>query len=181
EPRPAEVRSPVVKLSGADVQAIREVMKAAQEIAFNFLKEKIPQLDDKQVRANIFLPECQDSGKAATCILKIREGLHFNMDYPPELNMTFKPSQGATGMVFSSKQARVAKRISADSAPGGWESIYKITEEQAKEIHRDLKWIISMPLKWDSGECMGVLNIDGLVYEPNIDDLYTLAAKLSRS
>jgi hypothetical protein len=92
-----------------------------------------------------------------------------NMNHPPEWHIQFMPGQGATGRAFKMNTATLTRRLS-DKA-GQWDKVHEMTPELKSIIHKDLKWIISVPLipagKFDS---VGVLNIDGIA-DVKLDDL----------
>lgn len=147
-------------------EKLRTMLEDTRKVAFNFLKSRQPALLDDDVRANIFYPKYDYPDKPKKYTLKIYPGLHRKMERDEELGITFKPKQGATGMVFDSRKACVAKKLSSDT--GGWDATFNITEDLAKIIHPDLKWIISMPLQTDGNKPIGVMNVDGLKYDfPN--------------
>ncbi|MBA7648687.1 hypothetical protein ES703_56475 [subsurface metagenome] len=158
-------------------EKLRTMLEETRKVAFEFLKSKSPELSDDDVRANIFYPEYDSSGKPDKYTLKIYPGLHCKMDYGPELQITFKPEQGATGRVFASEKACVAQRLSSDS--GDWDDTFNVTDDLAKIIHPDLKWVISMPLKGTGNKPIGVMNVDGLKHHFPIDALYECMVKLT--
>lgn len=165
-----------VVLSVSDLEKIRNVLEDTRKAAYDFLRDKNADLLDKNVRANIFFPE----GKQGDYCLRIRSGLHLKMNHEPELKIVLKPDQGVTSQAFKSGQPQVARRIRAGSgdSAGGWDSTHHITKDLEKIIHRDLEWIISMPLKrGGGGKCIGVMNVDGLVCEFDTDVLFDCATK----
>jgi hypothetical protein len=163
-----------VRLATATRQQLFEVLEEARCVVRDLLLEKNRPLEDKQVRANIFLPEYDPRG---AYVLKIRSGLHIHMT-EPELGIVLNDGQGLTGHVFKTCEPRVAQRLPTEKT--GWDLIYKITPKIAKIIHPELKWIVSMPLKGSDGKAIAVMNIDGLVHQFDIDDLYACARKLTR-
>lgn len=158
--------------------AIRETLANARKVAFDFLNALNSSLLDEHVRGNIFFPEYGPSGNRDDYVLKIRPGLHINMNSEPEIAIVLKPKQGATGQTFYSGVPRVARRLDDDSV-GGWEETHRITPELEKVLNKDLQWVISMPLRGDGGRCIGVMNIDGLVYEFKNDQLQDCMKKLT--
>jgi len=158
-------------------QSLITVLEETRKLAFEFLKQKDSKLLDDNVRANIFYPEYYSPANLQQYKLKIYPGLHLKMDYPPELNISFLPNQGATGNVFASGQARVAQRL--PSGTEGWDGFYNITNELAATIHPDLKWVISMPLQVAGGKPMGVMNVDGLRCQIPNDTLYKCIFRLT--
>jgi hypothetical protein len=175
----APSRPKTIQIPGVVSDRLRPILEEFRKEAHAFLKTKDATLPDKCVRANIFFPEYGGKERGDDYVLKIRPGLHLNME-GPEIGIILHPGQGVTDKVFQSGDARTAKRLKSDSAAGGdWESIYHITDEVAAVIHPDLKWIISMPIKGQAGRCIGVMNIDGLVHEFDTDTLFNCAAKLT--
>jgi hypothetical protein len=86
------------------------------------------------------------------------------MNYEPEWNIRFPPNKGATGVTFVDGKPRYTRRISRQA--GEWESRLKMTSTLKRKVHKDLKWIFSVPLRdpSDSNTILGVMNIDGLDY-----------------
>lgn len=158
---------------------VKKILAEGRKAAFDFLRVECPALQDKQIRANIFFPEYR-SNNWKDYVLKIRPGLHRNMNHQPELDIVLEPGQGTTGKVFSSCESLVTQRLTPNSGNGGWDDKYDITPELEAIIHRDLKWIISMPLKNGNGKSIGVMNIDGLVHQIDIDKLNDCVGKLTQ-
>ncbi len=169
-PNPAASKD--IKLGTATQERMFELLEEARKLVINTLWQKQPALEDRQIRANIFFPERRGRGY----VLKIRPGLHCQMS-EPELGITLKEGQGLTGRVILSGEPQVARRL--DTEPTGWDTLYKLTPELAKIIHPDLKWIVSMPLKGGDNKPIGVMNIDGLTHDFEMDDLYACARKLT--
>jgi len=175
-----KVKEPItIHLSGVVLEKLRVILDEARKQAHAFLKIIDPTLPNKNVRANIFLPEYGESHRWDDYVLKITPGLHLNMD-APETGIILNRGQGVTDKVFQSGEARVAQRLPLGSASSGWDAVYKITDELAAVIHPDLKWIISMPLNGgQAGRCIGVMNVDCLGHEFTLDNLFDCAAKLT--
>ncbi len=168
-----------MQIPGVVSDRLRSILEEFRKEAHAFLKTKDATLPDKYVRANIFFPEYGETQRWDDYVLKIRPGLHLNME-GPEIGIILHPGQGVTDKVFQSGDARTAKRLKSDSAEGAdWESIYHITDELAAVIHPDLRWIISMPIKGQTGRCIGVMNVDGLVHEFGTDTLFDCAGTLT--
>ncbi len=93
------------------------------------------------------------------------------MNNPGELyGVVLKPGQGATGKAYSSGHPQLALRL-PDGAGGGWDTVYEITPDLAKIIDEKLRWVISMPLKGQDGNPIGVMSVDGLVEDFDVDVL----------
>lgn len=163
-------------LSEFKLQVARKQLEDTRKIAFDFLQSKEPALSDDDVRANVFYPEYDSPHKPKKHTLEIYPGLHCKMEHEDELRITFKPKQGATGQVFASGKPCVAKRLECDT--GGWDGSYNITDDLAKIIHPDLKWIMSMPLKTGRSKPIGVMNVDGLKHDFSTDVLYDCMVRL---
>jgi hypothetical protein len=168
-----------ITLSSTTRKAMFDVLEAARHLVWDHLHIKKPDLQENQVRANIFFPEYESAGKSKHAfVLKIKPGLHINMT-EPELGITLAPGQGLTGHVFQTGEPRVAQR--QPTVETGWDERYQITPELAAIIHPELKWIVSMPLKGADGKPIAVMNIDGLTHQFNVDDLYECSRKLTQS
>lgn len=170
-------KPPRLSISELKHERLRKILEETRKAACEFLESKNPALSDEDVRANIFFPEYDSSGKPNKYKLTIYPGLHLKMDRQRELNIAFKPKQGVTGNVFASGRARVAQRL--PSGTGDWDNIYNITDDLAAIIHPELKWITSMPLKSGGSRPIGVMNVDGLRHQFPIDILYECMGKLT--
>jgi hypothetical protein len=101
------------------------------------------------------------------------------MNYEPEWGIKFPLKKGATGVTFLDGKSRYTERISAKE--GEWESKLKMTQELRRTVHKDLKWIFSIPLvdPSDSNVILGVMNIDGLDYAIGENTVTKAIVKLS--
>lgn len=158
-----------IVLSNVVFDNVRTTLQDTQRIAFEFLRTKYSDLSAEEVRANIFLPVYGEPNNAKKYMLEIYQGLHVNMERQEELEIRFKPNQGATGYVFKSGKKQVALRL--PSGKGEWSSKYNINKALAKIIHPNLKWIITVPLTVGGNEIIGVLNVDGLGHQFSTDTL----------
>jgi hypothetical protein len=152
-------------------QGLREI----QEDAVNALKASGIAIPAAKVRANIFLLAQVRGGKAdGRWRLVLHPDLSVNMTHMPELDLQFEIGQGATGLAYRDGGYILTKRLK--SPKGDWERKFKMTPDLDKRIHRDLKWIVSMPLVMkDTYDAVGVLNIDGLVEINDEDILHNIA------
>lgn len=173
--RPAS--PPLLPLPPYKADRLKTMLEETRKEAFKFLRRNNQVLSDNDVRANIFFPVCDASGKQNKNKLKIYSDLYCKMDSPEEREITFKPKQGATGRVFTDGQRRVVQRLPSGS--GDWEDVYNITDKLAAIIHPDLKWIISMPLIGTDKKPIGVVNVDGLRCEFPTDVLSTCMRNLT--
>ena len=142
-------------------EALKFLEAALQEIrlqAYESIATRVPGLAIESVRANIFLLARTEKNDYK---LVIHRRLCVNMNHSPEWNIQFAPGQGATGRAFKMNTAGLTRRMS-DKA-GQWERILEMTNELKTVVHKDLKWIVSMPLiPTAKFESLGVLNIDGI-------------------
>jgi hypothetical protein len=168
-----------IRLSSVVSKDLRAVLAGFRKEAHAFLNTKNPNLLDENVRANIFFPEYGKLQQWDDYVLKIRPGLHLNME-EPETGIILHPGQGVTDRVFQTGEPQVAKRLKPDSARrSDWDSVYQITDEVAAIIHPDLKSIISMPIKGQAGQYIGVMNLDGLIHDFKTDTLFDCAGRLT--
>jgi len=135
----------------------------------------------EQVRTNIFT--LHEDGK-----LRILEGFHVNMEGPMvaenELSIAIPSGCLSSGRAY--KYFRPV--LSLKSADGKWpyssdvESPAHDLVDEVQKAHRDLKWIISMPIPYQVQPfklVSGVLNIDGLGTTPNKDQMRELLTDMS--
>jgi hypothetical protein len=174
-PPPPTAAPTDIVLATATRDRMFQLLEEARRLVFDTLRQKQRALEDGQVRANIFFPEYRSGG---SYLLKIRPGLHIQMS-GAELGITLKAGQGLTGKVFQTGEPRVAQRVMTE--PTGWELVYRITPDLAEIIHPELRWIVSMPLKGAGNRPIGVMNIDGLTHQFDVDDLYACARRLTVS
>jgi hypothetical protein len=177
---PAEVWTRLVPRLPIDRGVLDELATLLEQIrgvAFEHLKKLQPELEDRKIRANVFLPNYRDAQQGLPCVLFMPTELRIHMNYPPEWRLRLAPGQGLTGVVYSSGDQGIAKRLA--QAEGEWDEIYQLSDAQKASLHRDLKWIISMPLKDPANEnTLGVLNIDGLVHDFEYDTLSRVMTSL---
>lgn len=153
-----------IPLSWQAQKKLGELLNIIQKKLYRELRKKRSNLEDRQIRANVFLPDYRGAKCFQDIRLYIPDCFRVNMNYEPEWRIKFPPNQGATGVTFLDGKSRYTKRISAKE--GEWESKLKMTQKLRKSVHKDLKWIFSIPLidPSDSNVILGVMNIDGLDY-----------------
>jgi hypothetical protein len=133
----------------------REVIRKQQNIA------------NDCVRANVFVPDYLQTRDGWAFELFMEPRLRLQMNRPQEYAIRFAPGQGATGKAFlESRQSIVPRRD------------FELTDALRDNIHPDLKWIITTPIKSSSGAALGVLNIDGLRHELDVDTVLQEPADL---
>lgn len=163
-----------IQLPANEFEQVRQLLNTARRRVSEFLQSKNAELQDSQVRANIFVSNAGQSGRPDESFLEIYHGLHWNMDSHKERGIKLGLQQGVTGSVYRTGRSRVALRIEDDAAE--WEESFDITAELREIIHPELMWIVSMPIRDTQGRTIGVLNIDGLKHKFFDDDLYGCVA-----
>lgn len=155
---------------------LEQIRKRAGEI----LQQADPELQDRQVRANVFLPEYRYFKEGFGFELFIPAGLARNMNHPPEAELRFAVGQGAVGVTFLQGTSTLTKRLPRDE--GDWSAVFRLTEEHKLQIHKDLRWVVSIPLRDPSErevrETLGVLSIDGLDRDFKADVLADMMVKV---
>jgi len=159
------------------VRSIRILLESLRKRAHEILRLTAPELENSDVRANIFFPDA-DPSDTDNIKLTIYPGLHLKMELDKELGIAFRPGQGLTGDVFESGTDSVARRSSADEDED-WDEKYDITDEIAGLIHPDLKCIISFGIRDQDQKTMAVVNIDTLNYTFSNDVLYDCMYRLA--
>jgi len=146
---------------------IRDVLQEIHRYACETLRSHNPSLDPEKIRANIFLlAEVSGGADDGEWKLVIHPDLAINMNQPEELGLQLAVGQGATGLSYRDGTYQLTRRLASPAI--GWDQKFQMTPELNAQLHRDLKWIISLPiLVPDTREALAVLNIDGLT---NIDD-----------
>lgn len=166
---------PRLPLKPSALDEIGQLLEHIRKTAFDCLYPMNTSLQDRQIRGNIFLADYSKAAEGIAFELFMPEELRKNMNHPPEWLLRFYPGQGATGCVFVEGDQKVARRRPTDE--GEWESVFKMTEELKQKVHKDLKWIVSLPLKERASQTtLAVLNIDGLDYEFT-DEQFALMVK----
>jgi pimeloyl-ACP methyl ester carboxylesterase len=131
-----------------DVRQIRELMDLAVRRTASVINKPF-----EKIRSNIFLPI---DGK-----LRIPEGFHFHMDWPPELTVGIGFGMGSAGRAYKNRLINKAIRLG-----NSWGES-ELTAEELNKIHPDLQWILSFPIaNPDNGGIMGVMTIDGITDPP---------------
>ncbi len=102
------------------------------------------------VRANILLPRHNR-------ILKISEGAHYNMTYPPEKDINIPFGKGLSGIAFTER-----KHVGFVQTNHSW-GLYALPFEELQKVDPRLEWVLSFPLADpDNGRVFGVMSVDGL-------------------
>lgn len=167
-------------ISEDNLRELRKELEAIRLKAFVRLQQLNYETINDHLRANVFIPYYSGDLAATTSHvyeLRMIQRLSINMDDHPDRDVVFYPGQGLTGLVFLSEEPKAAIAIEAEDGSYDWEEKYRLTDEQKKQIHPDLRWIISFPLKLKHGETertAAILNVDGLVSEQarhTLDDL----------
>lgn len=174
---------PTLPISEDILNQVRERLEALRSSVYFELQAIRPSLKPENIRANVFLPDTNAVATEGVCELYIPKKLHVGMDAlsesdrdraERERNIRFKPNQGATGIVFTENRYHAARAIESGEEDYKWDERYSLTDTQKKDMHPDLKWVLSFPLTIQDGElprAMGVVNIDGLGYLPKDDQL----------
>jgi predicted phosphodiesterase len=171
-------RLPKLPLSSGALSDMGKMLESVREKAFKALKTHESQLQDSQIRANIFLADYRKGTDGYAFVLYMPDGLRKNMNYEREWHITFLPGQGVTGLVFNQGQLRFSRRLS--EAEGTWQDLSPLNEEQKASAHKDLEWILSVPLNDpNTGETLGVLNLDGLDHVFKDELLGTVVASVA--
>ena len=106
-------------------------------------------IEDDSIRGNIFLPDyTTPKSQGYAFELYMHSQLRRQMNHPPELEVRFHPGEGATGTVFDEGQQKIIPKD------------FFLSARHKSQIHPELKWIISTPLKDTKGTTLAVLNID---------------------
>jgi hypothetical protein len=136
-------------------------------------------LQDRQIRGNIFLADYSKGREGIAFELFMPEEFRKNMNYPEEWSLRFYPGQGATGCVFVEGDQRITRRLPTDQ--GEWDSVFKMSDELKGKVHKDLKWIVTLPLMdRQTRNTLAVLNIDGLDCSFDDDQLTEMVTSVSR-
>ena len=113
------------------------------------------------IRANIFLPDIYNAKEGFSYDLFMPNSLQRNMEHQGEFGIRFKAGQGATGRSFLNGEIKYT--FARDFA---------IDDEHKHAVHKDLKWILSIPIKEKKkGYTLAVINIDGLTVEISEEDM----------
>ena len=110
------------------------------------LQERGQTIEREEVRANIFFPDYQRAQDADVCTLKMIGAIHVGMDGHPDLDVTFRPGQGATGVVFVREEPHVAM-YSEHGEGEGWGEQYQLTDAHKRNLHPEIRWVCSFPLR----------------------------------
>jgi len=172
---------PNVALTEEQRRAVQELLKEIHREALHVIRNTLGcKVDsDAMVRGNIFVPDITALSTGKLCELYIPEGYSIGME-APETQLRFWPNQGLTGVVFASQNGDAA---CSKAAPAGrvWDSRYNLTDWQKQIIHKDLRWIASLPVKVGDGRdarAVAVLNIDGVGFDLEPIQLEALIGRL---
>jgi hypothetical protein len=174
---------------------LAEIRDAAVGKIRELRSDKDNLIDKQHVRVNVFLAgtdTVEEYGEV--CGLFIPKRLHVGMEDESERGIVFRPNEGVTGRVFT-----LGKPFGAKAVPTGkgldWIPVplidegedldkqkFLLRESHVKLIHKQLRWIISFPLKAEVGgpeKTMGVLNVDGLEHPLDDPEMKELARYLT--
>lgn len=171
-------------------EAIEEQLKSFRHEALSAIRGFGYEIEDKMVRANIFVPDTSEIPSGGICELHIPKGFSIGMEARDEADegraqsereLRFWPNQGLTGIVFVKQKA--IRDLSSPSLNGGrqWSPDHNLTDEHKAVIHPDLRWIVSYPIKVRDGEedlAIGVFNVDGIGFDLTKVQLDALIGKL---
>lgn len=103
--------------------------------------------DKRTYRANIMMLDPQDN------LLKIT--VQYNMDWPNmyDQNINLPSFAGCAGHAFRNNNV-----ITFDIKEGTYNDIF--TQDEANKVWKDLKSIVSMPIRCSNANRLGVLNMD---------------------
>jgi hypothetical protein len=141
---------------------IRDVLQEIQRLTFETLVKYDTSLDSEMIRANLFLlAEVSGGPDDGFWKLVIHPDLAIHMNQPLELGIQLSVGQGATGIAYRDGTFQLTRRM---ASPGNdWDQKFQMTPELNAMLHKELKWIISLPvLVPDTRQALAVLNIDGL-------------------
>lgn len=156
---------------------LAELLETIRMQAYRLLKAHEPKLANRQVRANVFLPDYRAPSGGRAYLLFMPEDFRKQMNHAPEWEIRFGTGQGAAGLAFETGQQRISRKLARGK--GEWESTFQLTDELKKKVHKDLAWIVSLPLKDPASDLtLGVLNIDGLDYQFSDEILSGIALSL---
>lgn len=168
---------PIQPLDPTIRNQLLSLLGSTSQKAFSRLKQANPALQERQIRGNIFMASYKNTEDGHAYVLRIPSTLRKNMDRRDEWNIKFPPGCGAVGLAFLEHEPRIA----IYDSDNGWEQVYELTSEQVRAIHPDLKWVIAIQIKHPvSGEVLGVLSIDGLVLDFDVDTLKEVAVYLAQ-
>jgi len=170
---------PKLPLEPAALDEMSPLLEHIRHSSFNCLQTMNSSLQDRQIRANVFLADYSKARDGIAFELFMPSELRKNMNHPPEWQLRFKPGEGATGRVFIEGDQRVTRRLPTEE--GEWESVFKMSDELKGKVHKDLKWIVSLPLKDPASQgALAVLNIDGLDYDFSDEQITDMLASISK-
>jgi len=156
---------------------LAKLQEGVRKHLYRMLRREQNKLKDQQIRSNIFFPNYRDAHDGYTFFLYMPEEFRINMNHPPEWDLRFGPGVGATGVTFVNGTRNVVRRLSRQQ--GEWDSLYRLTPEHKRMIHKDLSWLVSLPLRDPTTQQpLAVLNLDGLDFRFKEGLLSQLAASL---
>jgi hypothetical protein len=80
-------------------------------------------------------------------------------------------------VTFLKGSPTLTKRLPREE--GEWSDIFQLSEEHKSQIHKDLRWIVCIPLRDpDNRDLLGVLSIDGLNRDFKADVLSDMMVKV---
>lgn len=146
-------------------RVIARLLSLVREVRGDCLKalSDIEPHENNQVRANVFLPDYRAPMKGCLFELYMHEGLTDQMTSPDEWGLRFNPGEGISGKVFNSGVSRITT-----------EREFLASHRHKKIIDKNLKWVVSIPIKARNRETLAVLNVDGIGTQLDQDVLEAL-------
>jgi len=169
---------PIFPLAAQVCNEIKAALGEIRQDAADQIREKNSGIPDDKIRANIFLLAQVQGGSAdGKWKLVIPKDLSINMNHPPERQLQFSVGQGASGVSFRDGTFQLTRRQT--TGEGDWDRKFQMTTQLDEQIHKNLKWIVSLPLLMpNTMNALGVLNIDGLEDVTDDNLLYGIASRL---
>jgi|GEM_PF-7084897 len=140
-------------ISQETVDELKSLLDEAIAKAFDILNN-LSDLTKEHIRGNVFLPEPKSRKQGMVFHLSMHHSLRQRME-PWEWEIAFAPGEGSTGTAFDTGQQSIAPNRK-----------YMLSQVSEKNIHKDLTWVISTPLKNSKGVTHAILNVDGLNSRP---------------
>lgn len=140
------------------VREIREKIEALRHSACAWLREEHDvNVEASDIRAHIFLPDYHSVSTTGVLPLFMPEIWQVNMEGHTDEHLRLRPGQGVAGLTYESEQPQQFV-----IANGEWPPDVLFDSQQRALRHREIRWIVGIPLTVPEGPTLGVLGIHGL-------------------
>lgn len=157
---------PKTPLAQNHKDAIRNELDHVRNQAFTWLSGNSKEaLEATDIAVNLYVPRCAETECGNPYMLKVPDGLQVGLNDWAGEPLQLLPGQAVTGRVFARQKPLVSELTQGDDGLWAFAEHYELSREQEGRVHKDLRWILSMPINISNDASKGtaaVMNVIGL-------------------